>query len=238
MRKASLCRLFCFVVCMVGISYAQSTNSGDIRGSVTDSSGALIPGVTVTVLNVDTGVSKDFSTNQDGLYDTSSVVIGSYKLTFTKDGFQQEVRGPISLQVGFTTVNAKLEVGSAKQTVTVSADVTLLKTETSEQSTTLEAKSMDQLPQVAGAAGVSWENFMILLPGATGTPSGNQGSSNPGQEVAINGNLPYSNILADGASTTLSHSQNANPAVFETVSELQGNTSNFSAQYGVGGVIF
>ena len=79
---------------------------------------------------------------------------------------------------------------------------------------------------------------MILLPGATGTPNGNQGSSNPGQEVAINGNLPYSNILADGASTTLSHSQNANPAIFETVSELQVNTSSFSAQYGIGGVIF
>ena len=222
-----------FLVVASAAGFAQAVNSGDIRGSVSDSSGALIPGVTVTVLNVDTGVSKDYSTNQDGLYDTSSVVIGSYKLTFTKDGFQQEVRGPISLQVGFTTVNAKLEVGSAKQTVTVSADVTLLKTETSEQSTTLEAKSMEQLPQVAGGSGVSWENFMILLPGATGTPNGNQGSSNPGQSVAINGNLPYSNILADGASTTLSHSQNANPAVFETVSELQVNTSSFSAQYGV-----
>jgi hypothetical protein len=67
---------------------------------------------------------------------------------------------------------------------------------------------------------------------------GSQGSSNPGQEVAINGNLPYSNILQDGASTTLSHSQNANPAIFETVSELQVNTSSFSAQYGIGGVIF
>src|ERR1700733_2119930 len=98
-----------FLVVASAAGFAQAVNSGDIRGSVSDSSGALIPGVTVTVLNVDTGVSKDYSTNQDGLYDTSSVVIGSYKLTFTKDGFQQEVRGPISLQVGFTTVNAKLE---------------------------------------------------------------------------------------------------------------------------------
>ena len=54
----------------------------------------------------------------------------------------------------------------------------------------------------------------------------------------MNGNLPYSNILADGASTTLSHSQNANPATFENVSELQVNTSSFSAQYGIGGIIF
>jgi hypothetical protein len=217
-----------------GACFAQSTNSGDIRGTVTDPTGALIPGVTVTVLNVDTGVSKDYPTNQDGLYDTSSIVTGSYQLTFSKEGFELLVRGPISLEVGFTTVNAQLLVGSTKQQVTVTTDVALLQTETSEQSTTLDSKSMSQLPQVTQ----DWENFMILLPGASGTVGGNQGSSNPGQDVAINGNLPYSNILADGASTTLSHSQNANPAVFETVSELQVNTNNFSAQYGVGGVIF
>ena len=221
-----------------GVCFGQSTNAGDIRGTVTDPSGALIPGVTVSVLNVDTGISKDFVTNQDGLYDTSSIVAGNYRITFSKDGFEKLVRGPITLQVGFTTVNAELRVGAASQEVTVSADVSLLKTETSEQSTTLEARSMEQLPQVAGGSGVSWENFMVLLPGATGTPGSNQGSSNPGQEVAINGNLPYSNILADGASTTLSHSQNANPAIFETVSELQVNTSSFSAQYGIGGAIF
>ncbi len=221
-----------------GTCLAQSTNSGDIRGSVTDPSGALIPGVTITVTNVDTGVSKNFSTNDAGLYDTNSIVAGSYTVTFTKEGFEKLVRGPVSVQVGFTTVNGELKVGATSQEVTVTTDVPLLKTETSEQSTTLEAKSMEQLPQVAGGSGVSWENFMILLPGATGTPSGNQGSSNPGQEVAINGNLPYSNILADGASTTLSHSQNANPAVFETVSELQVSTSSFSAQYGIGGAIF
>ncbi len=221
-----------------GVCFAQSTNSGDIRGSVTDSTGALIPGVTVTVVNVDTGISKDYTTNDAGLYDTNSIVAGSYTVTFMKGGFEKLVRGPVTVQVGFTTVNGELKVGVESQEVTVTADVTLLKTETSEQSTTLEAKSMEQLPQVAGGSGVSWENFMILLPGATGNSNSSQGSSNPGQEVAINGNMPYSNILADGASTTLSHSQNANPAVFETVAELQVNTSSFSAQYGIGGAIF
>jgi Carboxypeptidase regulatory-like domain len=216
----------------------QATNSGDIRGSVTDTTGALIPGVTVTVLDVATGVSKTFTTNDAGLYDTNSIVTGSYTVTFKKDGFGTLVRGPVSVEVGFTTVNGELKVGTTSQEVTVSADVPLLKTETSDQSTTMESKSMAQLPQVAGGPGVSWENFMILLPGATGNSDSSQGSSNPGQEVAVNGNLPYSNILADGASTTLSHSQNANPAIFESVSELQVSTSSFSAQYGVGGVIF
>ena len=218
----------------VGVCLSQSVNSGDIRGTVTDPSGAVIPNATVSVLNVDTGVSKDFATNQDGLYDTSSIVTGNYKVTFTAPGFQALVRGPITLQVGFTTVNAQLQVGSTNQEVTVTSDVPLLETESPQQSTTLDSKSMAQLPQVTQ----DWENFMILIPGASGAVGGSQGSSNPGQEVAINGNLPYSNILADGASTTLSHSQNANPAIFETVSELQVNTSTFSAQYGIGGIIF
>jgi hypothetical protein len=216
-----------------GACLAQGTNSGDIRGTVTDPSGASIPGVTVTVLNVDTGVSKDFSTNQVGLYDTSSIVAGNYKITFTKAGFEELIRGPITLDVGFTTVDARLKIGSATVQVTVNTDVPLLQTESGDMTTTLASKTMAQLPQVTQ----DWENFMILLPGTTGTPGAGQGSSNPGQEVSSNGNLPYANILADGASTTQAHSQNALPAVFETVAELQVSLSTFSAQYGIGGMI-
>ena len=234
MMKMKLWVLSLLLILGSGACFAQSTGSGDIRGTVTDSSGAVLPGVRVAVVNVDTGVSKTFTTNQSGLYDTDSIVTGSYNVTFAKDGFQKLVRGPITLQVGFTTVNGELSVGAMTEEVTVTADVPLLQTETSEQSTTFDAKSMALLPQVTQ----DWENFTILLPGATGAVTSNQGSSNPGQLVAVNGNLPYSNILADGASTTLSHSQNANPAVFEDVGELQVNTSSFSAQYGVGGIIF
>lgn len=236
MRHVPAVFLSCLLLVSLGagFAYAQSVNSGDIRGTITDQTGAVLPGVTVSVLNLDTGVSRDYTTNSDGVYDTSSIVVGRYQLTFTDPGFEKLIRGPITLQVGFITVNAQMKVGAASQQVTVTADVPLLQTDTGEQSTTLESKSMAQLPQVTQ----DWENFMILLPGASGTVGGSQGSSNPGQEVAINGNLPYSNVLADGASTTLSHSQNANPAIFETVAELQVNTSSFSAQYGIGGVIF
>ena len=61
---------------------AQAVNAGDIRGVVTDSTGASVPGATVTVLNVDTGVTKDYTTNDSGLYDTSSIVAGNYTVTF------------------------------------------------------------------------------------------------------------------------------------------------------------
>jgi hypothetical protein len=211
-----------------GSCFAQSINSGDIRGTVTDPTGALIPGVTVTVMNTDTGISKDFATNRDGLYDTNSLVPGPYTITFTKDGFEQLVRGPITLEVGFNTVNGQLKVGSTSQQVTVTSDVPLLTTETGDQTLVLSDKVMGELPQV----GPDWENFMFLLPGATNTLSSGVGS------FSINGNLPYSNVLQNGVSQTLPSSQNATVANFENVAEIQVSMSSFSAQYGIGGMIF
>jgi hypothetical protein len=229
--------VLCCTFALVAVSMAQSTNSGDIRGTVTDTTGALVPDVTVTVANVDTGVSKDFTTNHDGLFDTASIVVGKYLLTFKRQGFETLVRGPISIEAGYTTVNGQLQLGAATTQVTVNTDVPLLHTEGGDQTTTLEAHDMAELPNVGGGNGPDWENFMVLLPGAAGSAQAGSGSANPGQGVSTNGNLPYSNILADGASTTLPASQNANPAVFEDVQELQVSLSSFSAQYGVGGLI-
>ena len=220
-------------------SYGQAINAGDIRGTVTDSTGALVPAATVSVLNIDTGVSKDFFTNQDGIYDTSSIVPGRYKLTFKKTGFETLVRGPITIDVGFYGVNAQLKVGQVSTEVTVNTDVPLLNTESGDQTSTLEASSMAELPQIGTAnnSGNSWENFVILLPGTSGTAGSAQGSVNIGQMASSNGNMPFTNILADGATSTLPASQNANPAVFDDLAEVQISLSSFSAQYGVGGMI-
>lgn len=106
-------------LCVGGWCFAQSTNSGDIRGTVTDTSGAVIPGAKVTVVNVSTGVTKTVTTDSAGVYDTSSIVTGAYNVTFTMDGFEALERGPITLEVGFTQVNARLNVGSVKQKVVV-----------------------------------------------------------------------------------------------------------------------
>jgi hypothetical protein len=213
-----------------GACYAQSINAGDIRGSVTDPSGALVPGVTVSVMDTDTGVSKDFTTNRDGLYDTNSLVPGQYTVTFTKTGFEQLVRGPITLEVGFTSVNGQLRLGSTSQQVIVTADVPLLNTETGDQTLVMSDKVMGELPQV----GPDWENFMFLLPGATGPSTLGSGVGS----ISINGNLPYSNVLQNGVSQTLPSSQNATVANFENVAEIQVSMSSFSAQYGIGGMIF
>lgn len=139
-------------------AFAQNTNSGEIRGTVTDPSGAVIPGVSVTVLNVDTGVSKEETSNDAGIYDAVSILPGHYELTFTRSGFEKLVRKGINLTVGLTTVDAQLTVGTAQQEVSVTAEAPLLQTENGEQSTTLEAQTMQTLPNV----NQSWSNFTKL----------------------------------------------------------------------------
>jgi len=108
---------------------AQNTNSGDIRGTVTDVSGALIQGVNVTLTNHDTGVINKFVTNGDGLYDSNSILPGNYTVEFSKPGFATFKRGPIPLQVGIVTVDATLKVGASTEVVEVTSTAPLLKTE-------------------------------------------------------------------------------------------------------------
>jgi len=230
--KATLIVALC--VDCAGAVFAQSMNAGDIRGIVTDSTGAAVPGVAVSVVNKNTGVAKDLVTNSDGLYDTSSIVTGSYEITFSKAGFEKLIRSNITVDVENITVNAQLSVGAVTEQVIVNTDIPLLKTENAEQSTTLEAAKLQELPEV----GQDWENFTILIPGSEGAPGGSQGAANPGQVAAINGNLPFSTVLADGASVTLPSSANADVMVLETIQEVKVSASAFSAQYGVGGIMF
>lgn len=236
MRKCIQRILWAVVLCGgAAIAFAQNSSTGEIRGTVTDPSNAVVPSATVLLTNIDTGVTAQFETNKEGIYDTVSTPPGHYRIDFSKPGFNLLQRGPITLTVNTVTVNARLNVGSVEQTVVVNADASLLKTETSDQGTTLDAKTMQQLPQV----GQSWENFAILLPGTTGTPSSGDGAANPGIGVSINGTLPYSSsFLSDGASVTLPQSANTDTNTFETVSEVNIETSTFSAQYGIGGAVF
>ena len=218
---------------------AQNMNSADLRGTVTDATGALIPGVKVSVLNIETGVEKIIETNGSGLYDTSSIVAGRYKVTFNKPGFTTYVRGPITLQTGYTTVNAELKIGATTQEVTVTADVPLLQQDSGEQTQTWNSHTLDLMPQVAASygQGQDWENEMAFLPGMSGTASSSYGVTGLGQYGSANGSQASNNILLDGSSTSLGGSTYANPATLEAVSELQVSLSTFSAQYGQGGAI-
>lgn len=208
-------------------SWGQATNSGDIRGTVTDQSGAVVPGVKVTLNDVTKDVTKTFVTNSAGLYDTGAIVPDEYVITFSKPGFKSLVRGPIKVQVGSMGLNAELEVGTAAQRVVVTTAAPILNTTNPTQGATLTSHQLAKLPQV----GANWQSFILLLPGTSG------GGSVEG--VSANGSEPYSTVLLDGATASAPQSDNISiPMIFDAISQVKISDSLFSAQYGVGGIIY
>lgn len=222
------------VICGVSLlstapGLCQSTNSADIRGTATESSGALLPGVQVTILNTDTGVSKTFVTNQDGVYDTSSILPGHYKITFKKEGFEEYVRSSIAVGVGTVTVDGSLRLGSTTQKVVVTTELPLLTTETGGFSEILDQKALATLP-IVGDQQVG--DYMYTLPGAVPAGSGDEGES-----VASYGNLPFVNVLTDGAEVVPGHNGVPHPGNSEAIAEIDVVQNGFSAQYGFGGTV-
>src|ERR1700739_2482246 len=229
------------LLCVAAVGRAQNSNSGDSRGTVTDSTGALVPGVDVTVTNSDTGVVNHYVTNNNGLYDTNSILPGTYTLEFSKQGFEKLKRESVPLQVGIVTIDATLNVGSATQEVEVNSQAPLLKTEDAQVSTTQTTAQLDNLPNVDPENG--WTYLLKLIPGATSTPLGSNGGGSgdeePQADQAINGTMPYfSSFLVDGGSIWLPPSANIYQGLSESVSEVNVIATNAPAQYGGGGAVF
>lgn len=223
-----------------GVCLAQNTSSGDLRGTAMDTTGAIIQGVTVAVTDVDKGVTRTYVTDGAGLYDTGAIPEDHYLVKFTKEGFETYVRGPITVTLGVFTVNADMKVGTVATQIVVTTEVPMLETETGAKEGTLESEEMTELPQVGSqnGGGADWENFVVLMPGAAGAPENSSNASNPGTISSINGNLPFADVLQDGATTTLPMSQNTDVTIFETTAEVKVSATAFSAQYGVGDIIY
>jgi topoisomerase IA-like protein len=148
-----LCKYFLAVyvfACLLGFESltAQNSNSGQIVGSVTDTSNAQIAGVTVKATNLDTGAELTAETNGDGLYDLPSVPLGNYTLTFSRSGFSTYIRKGLTLSIQTITVNATLPIGADTQQVEVTAATPLLETETTEQQLTITSQTIETAPIV------------------------------------------------------------------------------------------
>ncbi len=225
-----------------GWAFGQAMNSADFSGTVTDSTGAVIPGVTVNVLDVDKNITHVYVTNEAGVYDTGSLVPDHYVLTFTRDGFATYKRGPFKASVGQIAINVSMQLGQETQQVVVTSEAPLLETATAEVSFTIPAETLTELPQVGNP---DWTQFTILQPGSAGTHGSytvNQvggGAANPGLQTSANGSLPFSTGLLDGATISSVMSDNViMTPIFDAIAEVKMSDSLFSAQYGLGGVLY
>jgi len=223
-------------------AHAQNRTLGEIRGTVVDKSDARVADVQVSIVDVLTGVETRAKTNEHGVYDSPSLVPGTYRITFRKEGFKSFVADDLLLRAELVTVNGTLNVGTATEQIEVSALSTEIQTESAEVRSDLGTKVVDQLPNV----GRSEFGFEELVPGiqpdgAAYVNSPNEQSTNGNNYVALGGKQAGQVLWTlDGAMRTLPGIQHvwlSTPPLdaVETVSYL---TNNFGAQYGNGMSVF
>src|SRR5688572_26283628 len=126
---------------------AAQLSTADLTGRVTDSSGGVLPGVTVTVTQTDTGLVRTTVTDETGSYLLTNLPTGPYRLEVSLAGFRSYVQTGIVLQVGATpTINAALEVGSLEETVTVEAAAPIVDVRSAGISEVVESERILELP--------------------------------------------------------------------------------------------
>lgn len=198
---------------------------GTIVGTVYDPTGSVVPGVKVKVTQVTTNLTVETVANESGQYRVPNLPIGDYKVTFEAQGFKTAVREGIRLSIqDILRVDGRLEVGSTSETLTVTAEATLLKTDTPEVGTLLGTKQVIDLP-LGFSGGRYAENFAFkLAPGVGGN----------NWESHINGAPSFSKeVVLDGASATIyisGHMGESSPSM-EALEEFKVQTSGMSAEF-------
>ena len=195
MKIGTVAVCLCSVIALLlaGRARAQET-LGSVNGTVTDSSGAVVQQVTVKIHNVGTGLDVSASTKEDGSFNFVGLPIGTYTVTFSRDGFKTDVHTQILVRGDLTTtINATLQAGSVSSTVTVAATPLLNETDTT-NGYTLSSTLIESIPLGTG----SFTQLALLSPGVSAdllSGSGtNAGLGN--QSIFANGQRDSSNSFA------------------------------------------
>src|SRR6202453_2686695 len=188
-----------FVVLACLNSFAQQI-TGNIRGTVTDPSGALILGAEVTAQQAETALSRTTTTDRNGNYVLLELPVGHYRLHVAAKGFEEYVQDGITLNVNETaSVSPHLAVGSEQQQVLVRADAELIEPTVTSMGKVVEQRELEDLP----LNGRNFSQLGLLQPGVVPLTPGIAeagGSLRDGQAYAVNGQRPESNnFLIDGA---------------------------------------
>ena len=174
--------------------------TGNIRGIVTDPTGAVIAGATATALQAETGLSRTATTDRNGSYVLLELPVGHYRLQIAAKGFGEYVQDGITLDVNETaSVSPHLAVGSESQQVLVRADAEMIEPTTTSMGKVVEQQELEDLP----LNGRNFSQLGLLQPGVVPLTPGIAeagGSLRNGQGYAVNGQRPESNnFLIDGA---------------------------------------
>ena len=239
-NRVALCGLWIVLASCVVLTAQNVILTGSLSGRVADPSGASVPGASVVMQNLATGVQQSATTNHAGLYRFPVVMPGTYSLTASVKGFR-DVQVLVRVLVGnITSQDIKLQVGTSQDTVKVIGETPLLRPEESSANTVIDRALIEDLP----LNGRKYTNFTLLTPntsydGDTGLVSvaGQQGGEDSGYANG-NGSTYFS---VDGSNATNNYfadivGRNRVPYLFgeDSIQEFQVAVSPYTAIYGGG----
>ena len=219
---SSLLLLAC-LLCGTSSAFAQGTNLGSIRGRVTDQAGAAVQNASVQVTDLDTNISRDLTSNEEGEYEAPALKTGTYRVTVTMAGFSTKVIRVVLTGTDPVRADAALEVGSTVENVEVLAEAGVIQTETPAISGSISNRQLVELPR----ENRDIYSFLYLNPNIT------QGADTE--------SFKFIGAQSYGASFSLD-GQRANGGIFggvtqsqpslEVIQELTVLSNNFAAEYG------
>ena len=233
--------LLCGLAALISPARLQAqAATASISGTVTDTSGAAIPGASIEVKNTGTGATRSVLTDAQGRYNVPDLGIGTYDVRGSKTGFQTSIRSGLSLTVGSApVVDLQLAVGQTQETVTVEANAAQVETTNSAVSALVNQTQMRELP----LNGRNFEQLILLAPGVATYPAGGSSAlTSVAPAFSISGTRPegYANML-DGESMLNWWQRTAGGDVtgtslgIDSIAEFQTLTGTYGAQYGGNG---
>jgi Carboxypeptidase regulatory-like domain len=215
--------------------YGQAV-TGELQGVVKDSTGAVIPNTEIKLRNAGTGAETSSMTNAEGGFRFPSLLPGLYNVSVTATGFKRGEFTNVQINIGtIANLEAILQAGDVAEVVQVSADQTVVETETAQLSNNISGKTITNLPVAVAGGGI--DTIALLTPGVVGGVSGGFGNTN-GTTIFSNGGRSRSNnfnidgqdnndLTVTGPSTFINNQ--------DAVGEFQIVTNNFSAEFGQAG---
>jgi hypothetical protein len=211
---------------------------GSVVGSVKDAQGGAVPGASVTIVNKDTGLTLDATSNAEGNYSFTNVLPGPYDVKVSLQGFREFVRSNVPVTISnISRVDVTLEVGTLSETVTVASEAQLLQTDKADVHTEIKSAELVAMPLNRFR---NYQGLMNLVPGTTPLAFGNAETDTPARSLAtnVNGQANTGNTTRTDGATNMNiwlpnHNMYISPA--ETVDTVSVSTSSFDAEQGNAG---
>jgi len=221
---------------VVAVPVRAQVQTGEITGKVTDDTGAVLPGVTVTLTSPALIQPQSATTSEAGTYRFTLIPIGSYTVKFELPGFKIVVREGITVTIGFTAqVNQQLAISTVQETVTVSGESPIVDTKATTAKTTFDLESLQNIP----SARDPW--VMLQRVPNISMDRLNVGGSQSGQQsgyISRGGNTGNNKWSLDGVDITDMSATGASPIYydFDMMQEMQVTTGGADASQQTGGV--